>query len=43
MDILKKIELFREGEEKLRWEGTFSEYLQLFRKTKWIIFLKMPL
>jgi len=24
MDILKKIELYREEEEKLRWEGTFG-------------------
>ena len=33
MDILKKIEQFREEEEKLKWEGTFGEYLQLLKKT----------
>ena len=33
MDILKKIEQFREEEEKLKWEGTFGDYLQLLKKT----------
>ena len=33
MDIIKKIELFREEEEKLKWEGTFGEYLELLKKT----------
>ena len=29
MDILKKIEMYRQGEEKLKWEGTFREYLDI--------------
>ncbi|MGN1400439.1 MAG: PrkA family serine protein kinase [Bacillus sp. (in: firmicutes)] len=29
MDILRKIERFREEEQKLKWEGTFGEYLEL--------------
>ena len=33
MDIIKKIEQFREEEEKLKWEGTFGEYLELLKKT----------
>ena len=33
MDILKKIELYREEEEKLRWEGTFAAYLELLEKS----------
>jgi serine protein kinase len=33
MDIIKKIEQFREEEEKLKWEGTFGDYLQLLKKT----------
>lgn len=36
MDILKKIELFREDEEKLRWEGTFGEYLDLLKEKPWV-------
>ena len=32
MDILKKIEQFRDEEEKLRWEGTFGDYLQLLKE-----------
>ncbi len=32
MDILKKIEKFRDEEEKLRWEGTFGDYLQLLKE-----------
>ncbi len=36
MDILKKIENFREEEERLKWEGTFADYLALLNKKPWI-------
>ncbi|MFK9095087.1 PrkA family serine protein kinase [Bacillus salipaludis] len=36
MDILKKIEMFREEEEKLRWEGSFADYLQLLKEKPWV-------
>ncbi|KMY45583.1 protein prkA [Bacillus sp. FJAT-27916] len=36
MDILKKIEQFRDEEEKLRWEGTFGDYLQLLKEKPWV-------
>ncbi|WP_160725869.1 PrkA family serine protein kinase [Bacillus sp. USDA818B3_A] len=36
MDILKKIESFREEEEKLRWEGSFADYLLLLREKPWV-------
>lgn len=36
MDILKKIEMYREEEEKLRWEGTFAEYLELLKERPWV-------
>jgi serine protein kinase len=36
MDILKKIERYREEEEKLRWEGTFSEYLEMLKEKPWV-------
>ena len=29
MGILDKVSRYREEEEKLRWEGTFGEYLEL--------------
>ena len=32
MDILKKIEKFREDEQKLKWEGTFAEYLEIVKE-----------
>ncbi|RFU61984.1 PrkA family serine protein kinase [Peribacillus glennii] len=32
MDILKKIEKYREDEQKLKWEGTFAEYLEIVRE-----------
>ncbi|MGG3449478.1 PrkA family serine protein kinase [Domibacillus aminovorans] len=32
MSILEKIQLCRAEEEKLRWEGTFREYLELVKK-----------
>lgn len=36
MDILKRIELFREEEEKLRWEGSFADYLLLLKEKPWV-------
>ena len=36
MDILKKIEHYRSQEEKLKWEGTFSDYLKLLEETPWV-------
>ena len=36
MDILKKIELYRHEEEKLKWEGTFAEYLEIIREKPWV-------
>lgn len=32
MDILKKIEQYRDEEEKLKWEGTFADYLKLIKE-----------
>ncbi|MHA4764680.1 PrkA family serine protein kinase [Bacillus altitudinis] len=32
MDILKKIEQHREEEQRLKWEGTFSEYLEIIKE-----------
>ncbi|KAB3539125.1 PrkA family serine protein kinase [Bacillus safensis] len=32
MDILKKIEQHREEEQRLKWEGTFSDYLDIIKK-----------
>lgn len=34
MDILRKVEHFREEENRLKWEGTFEEYLSLLRDRK---------
>ncbi|MCM3712528.1 PrkA family serine protein kinase [Alkalihalobacillus oceani] len=36
MSILKKIEDFREEEERLKWEGTFADYLDLLKEKPWI-------
>ncbi|KMY53129.1 protein prkA [Bacillus sp. FJAT-27231] len=36
MDILKKIEQYREEEEKLKWEGTFAEYLEIVKQKPWV-------
>ena len=36
MDILKKIELYRQEEEMLKWEGTFGEYLEIIREKPWV-------
>ncbi|GAB6932868.1 PrkA family serine protein kinase [Calditerricola satsumensis] len=32
MDILKRIAEYRAQEERLRWEGTFAEYLEIVRR-----------
>ncbi len=32
MDILKRIAEYREREQKLAWEGTFTEYLEIVKK-----------
>jgi serine protein kinase len=36
MDILKKVEHHREEEVKLKWEGTFAQYLELLKEKPWI-------
>ena len=36
MDILKKIEHYRSQEEKLKWEGTFADYLKLLEVKPWV-------
>ncbi|MFJ5622631.1 PrkA family serine protein kinase [Peribacillus loiseleuriae] len=36
MDILKKIARFREEEHKLKWEGTFAEYLEIVKEQPWV-------
>ncbi|MBL3649170.1 serine/threonine protein kinase PrkA [Bacillus vallismortis] len=32
MDILKKIEQYREEEQRLKWEGTFADYLEIIKE-----------
>lgn len=32
MDILKKIEQYREEEQRLKWEGTFADYLDIIKE-----------
>lgn len=32
MDILKKIEQYREEERRLKWEGTFADYLEIIKE-----------
>ncbi|HWL22174.1 MAG TPA: PrkA family serine protein kinase, partial [Ureibacillus sp.] len=32
MDILNKVRKYRDDENKLKWEGTFAEYLELMRE-----------
>ncbi|MFD1206883.1 MULTISPECIES: PrkA family serine protein kinase [Sporosarcina] len=34
MDILRKVEHFREEENKLKWEGTFADYLHILKERK---------
>ncbi|PLT33623.1 PrkA family serine protein kinase [Bacillus sp. V5-8f] len=36
MDILKKIEKYREDEQRLKWEGTFAEYLEIVKEKPWV-------
>ena len=36
MDILKRLETYREEEEKLKWEGTFEQYLELIKEKPWV-------
>jgi serine protein kinase len=36
MDILKRVEHYREEEVKLKWEGTFAQYLELLKEKPWI-------
>ncbi|UTR07767.1 PrkA family serine protein kinase [Alkalihalobacillus sp. LMS6] len=36
MNILNKIEQYRDNEERLRWEGTFAEYLDLIKEKPWV-------
>ncbi|MCA0969779.1 PrkA family serine protein kinase [Halobacillus litoralis] len=36
MDILRKIQDHREKEEELKWEGTFSEYLELLKERPYL-------
>ncbi|MDQ0216330.1 serine protein kinase [Oikeobacillus pervagus] len=36
MDILKKIEQHREAEEKMKWEGTFADYLNIIKEKPWV-------
>ncbi|MFD3448857.1 PrkA family serine protein kinase [Microbacteriaceae bacterium 4G12] len=36
MDILRKIEQYRETEHRLKWEGTFGEYLEIVKDRPWV-------
>lgn len=36
MDILKRIELYRQEEAMLKWEGTFGEYLEIIKEKPWV-------
>ncbi|MCH1624344.1 PrkA family serine protein kinase [Fredinandcohnia quinoae] len=36
MDILKKIGKYREEEQRLKWEGTFAEYLEILKEQPWV-------
>ncbi|HDX9580503.1 TPA: PrkA family serine protein kinase [Bacillus pseudomycoides] len=36
MDILKKIEQHREAEERIKWEGTFADYLEFLKDRPWV-------
>jgi len=36
VDILKKIQDYREEEEKLKWEGTFAEYLEMVKERPYL-------
>ena len=32
IDILNKVRKYREDEDRLKWEGTFAEYLRLVKE-----------
>ena len=36
MGILDKVARYREEEEKLKWEGTFADYLKLLKEKPWV-------
>ena len=36
MDFLDKVKMQREEENKLKWEGTFADYLKLLKEKPWI-------
>ncbi|WP_110113895.1 PrkA family serine protein kinase [Bacillus sp. CGMCC 1.16541] len=36
MDILKKIEKYREDEQRLKWEGTFADYLEVLKEKPYV-------
>ncbi|WP_335872602.1 PrkA family serine protein kinase [Bacillus sp. 2205SS5-2] len=36
MDILKRIEQFRDEEETLKWEGSFGDYLEILKEKPWV-------
>lgn len=36
MDILRRIEQYREAEQRLQWEGTFAEYLEIVKEQPWV-------
>ncbi|GAA3331570.1 hypothetical protein GCM10020331_088690 [Ectobacillus funiculus] len=36
MDILRRIEQHREAEQRLQWEGTFAEYLEIVKEQPWV-------
>ncbi|WP_054712214.1 PrkA family serine protein kinase [Bacillus sp. JCM 19041] len=36
MSILDKIERYRDEEERLKWEGTFADYLELLKEKPWV-------
>ncbi|TDL35445.1 PrkA family serine protein kinase [Jeotgalibacillus sp. S-D1] len=36
MDILRRMAEYRSEEESLKWEGTFSEYVELLKERPWV-------
>ncbi|WP_404448787.1 PrkA family serine protein kinase [Sutcliffiella horikoshii] len=36
MEILRKIEKYREEEQRLKWEGTFGQYLEILKEEPWV-------
>lgn len=37
MDILKKIEQYREEEQWLKWEGIFVDYLEIIKENLMVV------